>query len=138
MSKIPLAFVAVIGVVAALFASSLIVRAQGAQRFEYVRVAPYMARIPVGANAVQERIGYRACVARISEWACQEFPPTEPSTEPLRNALVSLGNDGWELVSAVEEYPNFGTQFGANGLTDRKSTRLNSSHTSKSRMPSSA
>ena len=115
MSKISLALVAV--ALTATFASSLSVRAQSAQRFEYVRVTPYMARIPVAANAVQERIGYRACVARISEWVCQEFPPTEPSTEPLRNALVNLGNDGWELVSAVEEYPVFGTQFGANGLT---------------------
>jgi len=115
MSKISLALVAV--ALTATFASSLSVRAQSAQRFEYVRVTPYMARIPVSPNAVQERIGYRACVARISEWVCQEFPPTEPSTEPLRNALVNLGNDGWELVSAVEEYPSFGTQFGANGLT---------------------
>ena len=115
MSKISLALVAV--VLTVMVTPSFIVRAQSAQRFEYVRVTPYLARIPVSANAVQERIGYRACVARISEWVCQEFPPTEPSTEPLRNALVNLGNDGWELVSAVEEYPNFGTQFGANGLT---------------------
>ena len=115
MSKISLALVAV--VLTVMVAPSFIVRAQSAQRFEYVRVTPYIARIPVAANAVQERIGYRACAARLSEWVCQEFPPTEPSTEPLRNALVNLGNDGWELVSAVEEYPSFGTQFGANGLT---------------------
>ena len=114
MSKISLALVAV--VLTAMVTPSFIVRAQSAQRFEYVRVTPYMARIPVG-NGVHERIGYRACVARINEWVCQEFQPTEPSAEPLRNALVNLGNDGWELVSAVEEYPSFGTQFGANGLT---------------------
>ena len=114
MSKISLALVAV--VLTAMVTPSFIVRAQSAQRFEYVRVSPYMARIPVG-NGVHERVGYRACVARISEWVCQEFPPTEPSTEPLRNALVNLGNDGWELVSAVEEYPSFGTQFGENKLT---------------------
>jgi hypothetical protein len=116
MSRISLAVAAVAVILTAMCASSLGVRAQGSQRFEYVRVTPYLARIPVG-NGVQERIGYRACLARVNEWACQEFTPTEPSTEPLRNALVNLGNDGWELVSAVEEYPNFGTQFGANGLT---------------------
>lgn len=114
MSKISLALVAV--VLTAMFTSSFIVRAQSAQRFEYVRVTPYIARIPVAASAVQERIGYRACAARLSEWVCQEFPPTEPSTEPLRNVLVNLGNDGWELVSAVGADPGF-DRFGTNGLT---------------------
>ena len=116
MSKISLALVAVV-----LTAIVRIIAHRSRPKRPTIRVRPKSRRtwrgLPVSANAVQERIGYRACVARISEWVCQEFPPTEPSTEPLRNALVNLGNDGWELVSAVEDYPHFGTQFGANGLT---------------------
>ena len=99
------------------FTPSLIVRAQGTQRFEYVRVTPYIERIPIAANAIRERFGYRACVAQVNGWACREFSPTEPSTDALRNMFVNLGIDGWELVSAVEEDPSFANQFGTNGLT---------------------
>jgi len=117
MSKTSLALVAVVVVLTAMFTPSLIVRAQSAQRFEYVRVTPYVARILVAPNAVQERMGYRACIAQISEWTCREFPPTDPPTDALRNTFVNLGNDGWELVSAVEEFPSIANQFGTNGLT---------------------
>jgi len=114
MSKASLALVAVVVVLTATFAPSLIVRAQGSTRFEYIRVTPYAVHIPVGPNAVQDRTGYRACVAGNSEWACREFPPAESSTDALRRAFVNLGNDGWEMVSAVEEDPNWS---GIHGLT---------------------
>ena len=113
MSKASLALVAVVVVLTATFAPSLIVRAQGSTRFEYIRVTPYAVHIPVGPNAVQDRTGYRACVAGNSEWACREFKPSESSADALRIALVQLGNEGWELVSAVEEDPSFNTR----GLT---------------------
>jgi hypothetical protein len=116
MSKTLLALVAAVVILTAAFTPSIIVRAQGAQRFEYVRVTPYIATIPVGSRVTQ-RVGYRACIARANEWTCQEFQPTDPTSEPLRNALVNLGNEGWELVSAVDEYSGFANQFGANQLT---------------------
>lgn len=116
MSKISLTLVAVVVVLTAMFTPSLIVRAQGTQRFEYVRVSPYIAQSST-ANATRQRAAYRACVAQATEWVCREFPPTEPSTDALRNVFVTLGNDGWELVSAVDEYPAFANQFGTKGLT---------------------
>jgi len=103
MSKISLAFVAFVVVVTPMFASSLVVRAQSSPRIEYLRATPFLVHIPVAANRVSERTGYRACVAGNTEWTCREFQPTESSTDALRNALATLGNDGWELVSAIEE-----------------------------------
>ena len=114
MSKTSLALVAVVVVVTAMFAPSLIVRAQGTARLEYMRVTPYNVPTPVAPRAVQDRTGYRACIAGSSDWACREFPPAESSTDALRTAFVDLGNDGWELVSAVEEDPNWS---GIHGLT---------------------
>jgi hypothetical protein len=113
MSKVSLSLVAVVVVCTAMLAPSLIVRAQGNARFEYARVTPYVERVVVAANSVQERIGYRACVAGVNEWTCQQFKPTETSADALRIALVQLGNDGWELVSTVEE----DSSFNARGLT---------------------
>jgi hypothetical protein len=57
----------------------------------------------VSPNEVQERQGYRACVAGINQWTCREFSPAGPSADALRTALVTLGNEGWELVSSVQE-----------------------------------
>lgn len=118
MSRISLTLVAVV-VVAALFTPSRAVRAQGATRIDYVRVAPYVVRTSVAPNAVQERYGYRACVAGINDWACRDFQPTQSSIDALRTALVTLGNEGWELVSAVQEDPTRGT-FGLAYLFKRQ------------------
>jgi hypothetical protein len=109
MSRISLTLVAAVVVVAALFAPPRAVRAQGATRIEYVRVTSYVVRTPVVPNAVQERDGYRACVAGITDWACRDFPPTQSSMDALRTALATLGNEGWDLVSAVQQDPNMGT-----------------------------
>ena len=114
MSKISLALVAVVAVVTTMLTPSLILRAQGTTRFEYARVTPYIERTVAERpnnspwNTVQERIGYRACVAGVKGWACQEFKPTE-SNDALRIALVQLGADGWELVSAAPEDGNVNT-----------------------------
>lgn len=105
MSKISLALVAVVIVVSAMFTPSLVVRAQSAARIEYVRVAPYAVYTPVSPNAVREHHGFRACIAGLNEWTCREFQ-AESSTDALRTALVTLGNEGWELVSTIGEDPN--------------------------------
>ena len=106
MSRSSLALIGVVVVTTAMFMPSPVARAQSATRIEYVRVAPYVVRTPVAVNAVQERLGYRACVAGLNEWTCRDFPPTVSSTDALRTALATLGNEGWELVSAVGDDPD--------------------------------
>jgi hypothetical protein len=76
-------------------------RTPSASRFEYLRVTPYLSR-PM--NPVQ--VAYRACVAATSEWTCRDFDSKENSNAPLRTALATLGQEGWELVSAVDETPS--------------------------------
>ena len=106
MSRRSLAVVAGLVVVTALFARSPVAGAQGGTRLEYVQMKPVIVRTMVDANTVGERMGYRACVAGLNEWTCRDFQPTRSSADALRTALVTLGNDGWELVSAVEEDPS--------------------------------
>jgi hypothetical protein len=104
MSKISLGLVGVVVViVTAMLTPSVIVRAQGSARFEYVRVTSYTVRdtLPGG----QVRSGFRACIASTQAWNCREFPPMESSDSGFRNALATLGNEGWELVAVVVEQP---------------------------------
>jgi hypothetical protein len=54
---------------------------------------------------VEFRSGYRACVAATPNWACRDFEPTESSAAALSTALATLGTEGWELVSALDEDP---------------------------------
>ena len=49
----------------------------------------------------------------------------------IKENAIRLIRDEWALITA-------GDQKKWNTMTDRKSTRLNSSHSRKSRMPSSA
>lgn len=104
MMKLSLAVAAVIVVAAAMFTPSLVARAQSA-RFEYMRVAPYGFTQTEGRIAYV-RIGYRACLADTAEWTCRDFGRKESSDAALRTALATLGNEGWELVSAVNADPN--------------------------------
>jgi hypothetical protein len=108
MSKSSLALVALVAVVAAMVTPTLTVRAQSPTRFEYARVTPFVTRVPVGTNTVQERWGYRACVASVGQWSCRDFQPAQYAADALRTALVTLGNEGWELVSPVQEDSGFG------------------------------
>ena len=54
------------------------------------------------------------------------------NTSPDKTVTITGGTN----IQITGTYPNFGVNF--TGTTDRKSTRLNSSHMSESRMPSSA
>ena len=47
---------------------------------------------------------------------------------------LGLSDEGWPYVVPM----NYGYEYVDGKLTDRKSTRLNSSHLARSRMPSSA
>src|SRR5262245_9268906 len=114
MSKVSLAFVAVVVVVTAMVTPSLVVRAQGTTRIEYARVTPSPVSLaPVAGNPRRLSFSYRACVAGVNEWACREFDSRDSPAEALRIALVQLGNEGWELVSVVDEDKS----FNASGLT---------------------
>jgi hypothetical protein len=119
MRKLSLSVVAVIAVVAAMFAPSLVARAQSAVRFEYLRVTPYPANLATPGRINYRWVGYRACVAASSEWTCREFEADGSSNDALhialRTTLATLGNEGWELVSAVDERHELNTTFG--GLT---------------------
>jgi len=99
MTKLSLAVVLV--AITAMFAPALTAQ-QGGTRFEYLKVTPYIFRTPQGSGII-EHIGYRACLAASSDWTCREFTSLEPSDAALRAALVTLGDEGWELVSAVDE-----------------------------------
>ena len=112
MMKLALSVVALIAVIAAMFAPSFVGRAQSATRFEYGRVAPYSVSQADG-RVVYLRVGYRACVAATDEWTCRDFGPQESSDAALRTALATLGNEGWELVST----PNANSSVSADALT---------------------
>ena len=60
--------------------------------------------------------------------------PAAGASYTLIGAIILFGGIGYALDRSQGTAPWF--LFG--GLTDRKSTRLNSSHVSESRMPSSA
>ena len=115
MSKISLAAVSVLVLIAIAFAWSEAPRAQGSTQFEYVRAYPYKARQEIanrdGSRGVVERTAYRACRAAGSEWSCRDYPTPGAADAALRTMLATMGNEGWELVSAVDE----GEQY--DGLT---------------------
>jgi hypothetical protein len=113
MRKLSLTVVAVMSVITAMFVSSVIARAQSAVRFEYLRVVPYHAVTETPGRSGYRWAGYRACVAASTEWTCREFE--DSSIAALRTTLATLGNEGWELVSAVDERHEMNTIFG--GLT---------------------
>ena len=100
MTKTSIALVVLVALAMSAFAPSLVVRAQTFTRFEYARVTSFGRHIPTGPNSVESRSGYKACVAAVSEWVCRDFEPTESTSAALRTALATLGNEGWELVSA--------------------------------------
>ena len=115
MRKLSLVGFAVIPLAMALFAPSVIGRAQSAVRFEYTRVTPYLMN-PMDPR----RVSYAACVATPTEWRCREFAAKDSSDVALRTALATLGNEGWELVSAIDDPPGQSLPEGMTYLFKRK------------------
>ena len=66
------------------------------------------------------------------------FAPSETARRHMLGAIAPVwdGNETWLVISAAVLFGAFPLVYSV--LLDRKSTRLNSSHPSKSRMPSSA
>lgn len=118
MLKLSLA-VALTAIVAAAVTPSLTARAQASRsRFEYLRVTPYWIDAPTLSTSLPTSSGatagwgYRACIAGGTEWTCREFPRTrDTKDDALPLTLAALGNEGWELVSVVDERPPDGTAW---------------------------
>ena len=104
MAKLSLALAAALAAV--VTAQTLTARAQTTGKFEYVRVTPHVQQIQQPNRTTFRFVGYQACVAAAAEWTCQTFESSESATIALREMLVTLGNDGWELVSTVSEDPD--------------------------------
>lgn len=113
MLKLSLATLSVVVILAAVFPSSIVTRAQGATQFEYIRATPFGVRwessniAGSGKSGFYIKTAYRACRASGETWNCREFPPESA----LQTMLSTLGSDGWELVSVVNENPNNGSDL---------------------------
>ena len=101
MMKLSIVIAAFVGVIVVTFAASLAARAQSAAQYDYNRVTPYIFAINEG-RVLEPRVGYRACQALPDGWSCRDFAPKESSDDALRAVLAAFGNEGWELVSAVD------------------------------------
>ena len=68
--------------------------------------------------------------------------PNDSTGDPLRTAFQKINSNFDEIYSNVAasnfKFTNNDMSVVSGNITDRKSTRLNSSHTDISRMPSSA
>jgi hypothetical protein len=91
-------------------------QSRNGSRFDYLRVTPYL---PDPLNPA--RVAYRACVAASTEWTCREFESKDSPDAPLRTTLATLGQEGWELVSAVDETPDVSLPDGLTYLFKRQS-----------------
>ena len=91
--------------------------------------------IDKGANAVEIKRGMDAAVKEVVENLREHVSQEISSEYQLKQiATISANNDekvGDLIATAMEK-------VGREGVVDRKSTRLNSSHSQQSRMPSSA
>ena len=106
MAKLSLAVAAaVVAVATVVTTQTLAARVQTTGKFEYVRVTPHVQQTQQPNLTTFRFVGYQACVAAAAEWTCRTFESNESSTIALREMLVTLGNEGWELVSAVSENP---------------------------------
>jgi hypothetical protein len=115
MKRLTLTIAALMAIVTAMLAPSFVARAQSGPRFDYLRVVPYRVVTRTPGHITGRWAGYRACLAGSTEWTCREFEPMDNSDTGLRTTLATLGDEGWELVSAVDERHDVNSDFG--GLT---------------------
>ena len=82
------------------------------------------------------------CIAWISVVLAGTSPKSIVATHVVTTPRIDgyLTDEVWQTAVAVSGFQQFDPEEGAPSteITDRKSTRLNSSHIQKSRMPSSA
>ena len=72
--------------------------------WEYTRLEGIQQPSPDGKGF---RFTYRACRATERDWQCRHFvpEPTYSADMAFREALFTLGQDGWELVATVSPSP---------------------------------
>ena len=100
-----------------------------------VRIALTLARH--GALDGLERVGLPPLLLRLADlFRRSELPPR--AGQRLALALTALGPSFVKLGQALSTRADLVGEAVAADLSDRKSTRLNSSHSQQSRMPSSA
>ena len=97
-----------------------------AQADFFEEVAKFRAARRIYARLMKERFGATKAESMRLRFHCQTAAATLTKAQPLNNIIRTA----FQALSAV--------LGGAQSLQDRKSTRLNSSHIQKSRMPSSA
>jgi hypothetical protein len=103
---------------AALALPTFTVRAASIGRFEYLRLEPGLPQVDLETGkpiSTAIRAGYIACVAgRPATEKCREFEDPGQQLRAMEVALSTLGNEGWELVSVIDETVN---QSSPKGLT---------------------
>ena len=88
------------------------------------------------AHMLMDGIDYREAVKLHRESVCES--KIREYFEAYRRAGVSFVRDGGDNCGVSRRAAQIAGEYGIDYRTDRKSTRLNSSHPSRSRMPSSA
>ena len=97
-----------------------------------------MALIEAGANSQQLKRGMDAGLSEVLFELSQISIPARGNIDRIRQiATVSANNDLSIGDMIADAFKKIGDDY-RDWETDRKSTRLNSSHSAKSRMPSSA
>ena len=124
----------------------------GLKADEYARIREILGRRPTSSELAMYSVMWSEhCSYKSSKVHLRQFGDKKPETDALlvgigENAGVVDIGDGWAVTFKVESHnhpsyvePYQGAATGVGGIVrDRKSTRLNSSHTDISRMPSSA
>jgi hypothetical protein len=72
-------------------------------------VSTYSAVTQTQGVSMLTTMGYRACMAVDNDWKCRTFDRADRSDTALQTTwattLTTLGNEGWELVSVVQDPP---------------------------------
>jgi hypothetical protein len=106
-------------VLSALTVRSLVARQAAPIRWEYARLTPGLP----ATRSNDKPLGYQACLASDAEWTCRPFASDGNPDEALRRALVVLGAEGWELVSAIDETEQLSYPKGLTYLLKRQKSQ---------------
>lgn len=127
MRRFALIVVGLLLLTAALALPTLTVRAASTSRFEYLRLEPGLPQFDLGTGTPlfpANRQGYVACVAgRPATEKCREFEDAGGQSRAMEVALSTLGNEGWELVSVIDETVNQGSPKGLTYVFKRQTGR---------------
>lgn len=123
MRRFALTVLGLLLVVGAFVAPRLAARADSTAHFDYLHLRPGLPEFDVttGQRTSPPRNGYTACVAKSPDAAkCREFADKESQDRALNVALGTLGSQGWELVSVIDETANQGSPKGLTYIFKRQ------------------